>query len=260
MGSSRNRAGYGMTEVRSVHEIERMAEAGRIVAACHRELRKVIVPGISTAEIDAFAEKFIYKHKGKPAQKGYRGYPYATCASVNDGVCHGFPNRVALREGDIVTIDMVVELNGWLADSAWSYAVGRISDEAERLLRITRECLYLGIEKALAGNRVGDISHAIQTRAESEGFSVVRDYTGHGIGRVMHDGLFIPHFGPPGKGPRLQEGMVITIEPMLNTGSYYTRLEPDGWTVRTADGSLSAQYEHTIAITSNGPRILTEQD
>lgn len=249
-----------MTEIRTEKEIEHIARAGKIVTACHRELRKLVAPGISTLQIDSFVEKFIRSCGGTPAQKGYRGYPYATCTSVNDEICHSFPSRYVLEEGDIVKVDMVVDLNGWMADSAWSYAVGRVSAEVEKLMKITKECLYRGISKALAGNRTGDIAQAIQTLAEKEGFSVVRDYTGHGIGRVMHDGLFVPHYGHAGKGTRLMEGMVLTIEPMLNTGTFYTRLDTDGWTARTADGSLSAQYEHTLAITRGNPIILTEQD
>lgn len=249
-----------MTEIRSAKEIEYMAEAGKIVAACHRGLRKLVAPGVSTIELDAFAEKFIRANGGIPSQKGYRGYPYATCTSVNDEICHSFPGRYVLKDGDIVKIDMVVNLKGWLADSAWSYAVGNISEGTARLMDTAKECLYLGIGKAMAGNRIGDISNVVQNHAEKQGFSVVRDYTGHGIGRIMHDGLSVPHYGPPGRGMRLEEGMVLTIEPMINTGTYKTRLDPDGWTARTADGGLSAQYEHTIAITADGPRILTEQD
>jgi methionyl aminopeptidase len=249
-----------MTRIRTVQEIESMARAGEIVSACHRELRKLIAPGITTMEIDRFVEEFIHERGGIPSQKGYSGFPYATCASVNDEICHGFPDNNPLLEGDIVKIDMVVDLDGWLADSAWSYAVGRVSDETERLMKVTRECLYRGISKTTAGARVGDIANAIQTHAEAEGFSVVRDYTGHGIGKQMHDGLTIPHCGSAGKGLKLIEGMVLTIEPMINTGTYKTLIDADGWTARTADGGLSAQYEHTIAITSNGPLILTEQD
>ena len=249
-----------MTEIRTEKEISYIAKAGKIVAACHRELQKLVAPGISTLEIDAFAEKFIRSCGGIPSQKGYRGYPYATCTSVNDEICHSFPSRYVLEKGDIVKVDMVVDLNGWMADSAWSYAVGKISAEAEKLMKVTKECLYRGISKAMSGNRTGDIGHAIQTLAEKEGLSVVRDYTGHGIGRVMHNGLLVPHYRHSGRGSRLAEGMVLTIEPMLNTGAFYTRLDADGWTARTADGSLSAQYEHTIAISGNGSIILTEQD
>ncbi|GAX90359.1 type I methionyl aminopeptidase [Effusibacillus lacus] len=240
-------------------EIARMHEAGKLLAACHREIARMIRPGITTMEIDRFVEEYLREYGATPEQKGYRGYPYATCASVNDVICHGFPNKNPLQAGDIVTIDMVVNLNGWLADSAWSYAVGIISEEAERLLQVTKESLYLGIQQAVVGNRIGDISHAIQTHAESQGFSVVRQFIGHGIGQNIHEGPEVPHFGPPGRGPRLKEGMVITIEPMLNAGLYHAKIDLDGWTARTVDGSLSAQYEHTVAITVDGPLILTEQ-
>lgn len=249
-----------MVIIKTPQQIEKMGEAGKILTACHREIRKIIRPGITTMQIDSFAEDFIRSHGAKPEQKGYHGYPYATCASVNDEICHGFPNKTPLQEGDIVTIDMVVNLNGWLADSAWSYSVGQISGQAEELLRITKECLYIGIEKAVIGNRLGDVSHAIQTHAESHGFSVVRDFTGHGIGQRMHEDPKVLHFGQPNKGPRLSEGMVFTIEPMINAGAYKLTIDQNGWTARTMDGSLSAQYEHTLAITKNGPLVLTEQD
>jgi methionyl aminopeptidase len=245
--------------LKTKEEIALMKKAGELLAACHREIAEIICPGISTLEIDQFVEKYLEKHGATPEQKSYYGYPFATCASVNDVICHGFPNHEPLKEGDIVTIDMVVNLNGWLADSAWSYKIGEISKDAKRLLKVTKESLDLGIEKAVIGNRMGDISHAIQSYAESRGFAVVRDYTGHGIGKVIHEEPYVPHFGPPGEGVQLQEGMVITIEPMLNMGTYHTKLDPDGWTVRTMDGRLSAQYEHTIAITMDGPIILTQQ-
>lgn len=246
-----------MIILKSKEEIAMMREAGKILAACHQEISKRIKPGVTTWEIDQFVEEFLQKHGATPEQKGYHGYPFATCASVNDVICHGFPNKEPLKEGDIVTIDMVVNLHGWLADSAWSYGVGQISETAERLLKVTKEALFRGIEQAVIGNRIGDISHAIQTYAEGEGFSVVRQFIGHGIGTQMHEAPEVPHFGPPGRGPRLKEGMVITIEPMINVGSYHAKIDPDGWTARTVDGSLSAQYEHTIAITANGPEILT---
>ncbi|WCK53925.1 type I methionyl aminopeptidase [Aneurinibacillus sp. Ricciae_BoGa-3] len=247
-----------MIVIKTKEEIARMREAGKILAACHQEIAQRIKPGVTTQEIDQFAEQFILKHGATPEQKGYHGYQYATCASVNDVVCHGFPGKYELKDGDIVTIDMVVNLNGWLADSAWSYGVGNISQQARHLLDVTKKSLFLGIEQAVDGNRLGDISHAIQVYAESEGLSVVRDFTGHGIGQEMHEDPYVPHFGPAGKGPRLKEGMVITIEPMLNTGKFHTKVDEDGWTARTRDGSLSAQYEHTIAITADGPVILTE--
>lgn len=237
-----------------------MHAAGKILAACHREIAKMIRPGISTWDIEEFVESFLKRHGATPEQKGYKGYEYATCASVNDVICHGFPNKQPLKNGDIVTIDMVVNKDDWLADSAWSYAVGTITPEARKLLDVTKESMYRGIEQAVVGNRIGDISHAIQTYAEAEGFSVVRDFIGHAIGQEMHEEPQVPHFGPPGRGPRLKEGMVITVEPMLNIGKYHVKIDADGWTARTADGSLSAQYEHTIAITKNGPVILTDQE
>ncbi|MFC5451771.1 type I methionyl aminopeptidase [Paenibacillus aestuarii] len=248
-----------MITIKSKEQIEKMGHAGRILADCHKEIAKMIRPGITTWEIDQFVESFLAKHEAIPEQKGYRGYEYATCASVNDVICHGFPKKEALQDGDIVTIDMVVRKDGWLADSAWSYAVGNISPVAEKLLKVTKEALYKGIEKAVPGNRIGDVSHAIQVYAESQGFSVVRDFIGHGIGSEMHEEPQVPHYGPAGKGPRIKEGMVFTIEPMLNVGKFHAKIDLDGWTARTVDGSLSAQYEHTIAITSQGPIILTEQ-
>jgi methionyl aminopeptidase len=248
-----------MITIKTKEQIEKMKKAGAILAACHKEIAKMIRPGITSWEIDQFVERFLAKHGATPEQKGYRGYEYATCASVNDVICHGFPSKNPLQDGDIVTIDMVVNLDGWLADSAWSYAVGTVSEEAGKLLKVTKESLYKGIEKAVIGNRIGDISHAIQTYAEAQGFSVVRDFIGHAIGQNIHEEPQVPHFGPPGRGVRLKEGMVITIEPMLNIGKYFAKVDLDGWTARTVDGSLSAQYEHTIAITSQGPLILTEQ-
>ncbi|MGG1659345.1 type I methionyl aminopeptidase [Brevibacillus sp. NRS-1366] len=248
-----------MIILKTPEEIELMRAAGKILAACHREIATIIRPGISTWEIDQFVEEFLAKHNATPEQKGFHGYPYATCGSVNDVICHGFPKKEPLRDGDIVTIDMVVRKDDWLADSAWSYEVGNVSPEAKKLLKVTEKSLYLGIEQAVVGNRIGDISHAIQTYAQGEGYSVVRDFTGHGIGQEMHEEPYVPHFGPAGRGQRLKEGMVITIEPMLNIGTYHVSIDEDGWTARTRDGKLSAQYEHTIAITADGPVILTKQ-
>lgn len=249
-----------MIILKSEREINLMQEAGKILAACHKEIKKMIKPGISTLEIDSFVEKFLADHGATPEQKGYQGYQYATCASVNDEICHGFPNRKPLKDGDIVTIDMVVNLNGGLADSAWSYPVGNVSAEAEKLLTIAKESMYKGIEQAQVGNRLGDIGYAIQTHVEAEGFSAVRDFTGHGIGRSMHEDPAVLNYGTPGKGVKLREGMVITIEPMVNIGRFECTVDANGWTARTIDGKLSAQYEHTIAITKDGPRILTAQD
>ncbi|WP_404330910.1 type I methionyl aminopeptidase [Mesobacillus maritimus] len=249
-----------MIVLKSAREIEKMQEAGKLLAAIHKEIAKLLKPGITTWEIDEFVEGYLAKHGAKPEQKGYRGYQYATCASINDEVCHGFPRKEPLKEGDIVTIDMVVNLNGALADSAWSYSVGNVSEEAENLLKVTKEALYRGIAQCVPGNRVGDIGHAIQTLVEGEGMSVVREFIGHGIGASIHEKPDIPHFGLPGKGARLKEGMVFTIEPMVNLGEWRTKMDSNGWTARTIDNKLSAQYEHTIAITKNGPIILTEQD
>lgn len=248
-----------MITIKTEREINLMHEAGKILAATHKEISKMIKPGMTTWEIDQFVEKFLAENGAKPEQKGYRGYEYATCASINDEICHGFPRKKALKEGDIVTIDMVVNLNGALADSAWTYGVGNISKENKDLLKVTKECLYKGIEQAVAGNRLGDIGFAIQSYAESLGYSVVRDFTGHGIGPTLHEEPFVPHFGLAGKGLRLREGMVITIEPMINIGSWHSAMDSNGWTARTRDGKNSAQYEHTLAITSDGPKILTMQ-
>lgn len=241
-------------------EIEKMKKAGEILANTHKEIAKMIKPGISTEEIDKFVEKYLKEQGAYPEQKGYQGYPYATCASINDEICHGYPRKTPLKNGDIVTIDMVVNVDGWLADSAWSYAVGEISDEAQELLDVTKEALYKGIEKAVVGNRLGDIGHAIQSFVEERGYSVVRDFVGHGIGKDMHEDPQVPHYGTPGRGQRLVEGMVLTIEPMINRGVYRMKMDENGWTSRTVDGELSTQYEHTLAITKDGPVIITDQD
>ncbi|MBC8080466.1 MAG: type I methionyl aminopeptidase [Gorillibacterium sp.] len=248
-----------MILLKSSDEIFKMRQAGMILADCHKEIAKRIAPGVTTWELNEWVEEIIKSRGATPEQKGYHGYQYATCASVNDVICHGFPKRVPLKNGDIVTIDMVVNLNGWLADSAWSYGVGEITAEAADLLETTKASLYKGIEAAVPGNRIGDIGHAIQTFAEAKGYSVVRQFIGHGIGSIIHEEPEVPHYGIAGRGLRLKEGMVITIEPMLNAGHWEAFVEEDGWTARTVDGSLSAQYEHTIAITKDGPLILTAQ-
>ncbi|MGG3283708.1 type I methionyl aminopeptidase [Paenibacillus solani] len=248
-----------MIILKTQEQIAKMNKAGDILAECHRQIAKMIKPGVTTLEIDQFVERFLAEQGATPEQKGYHGFPFATCASVNDVICHGFPSNEPLKDGDIVTIDMVVKYDGWLADSAWSYPVGNVSEEAQHLLDVTKKALYLGIEQAVVGNRIGDISHAIQTYAESQNLSVVRHFVGHAIGETMHEEPQVPHYGPPNRGTRLKEGMVITIEPMLNIGTYQVKIDSDGWTARTADGKLSAQYEHTLAITKDGPVILTEQ-
>lgn len=249
-----------MINLKSQREIDGMKKAGEILASVHKELAKLIKVGITTWEIEEFVDGFLKEKGATPEQKGYQGYEYATCASVNDEICHGFPRKTPLKDGDIVTIDMVVNYNGYLADSAWTYTVGNASEESIKLLAVTKEALYKGIEQARVGNRIGDIGHAIQTYAEGEGFSVVRNFIGHGIGSVIHEKPDVPHYGLPNKGPRIKEGMVFTIEPMINVGSYDAKMDDNGWTARTIDGKNSAQYEHTIAITKDGPIILTDQD
>ncbi|PLS14724.1 type I methionyl aminopeptidase [Bacillus sp. M6-12] len=248
-----------MIVLKSDREIKAMQESGEILASCHKALAKLIVPGATTWEIEEFVSQYLKKHGATPEQKGYKGYEYATCASINEEICHGFPRKAPLKSGDIVTIDMVVNYKGALSDSAWTYKVGEVSKETERLLKVTEECLYKGIEQAAAGNRIGDIGHAIQTHAEGNGFSVVRDFIGHGIGTVIHEKPEVPHYGLPNRGLRLKEGMVFTIEPMINAGTYQSVRDANGWTASTADGKYSAQYEHTIAIMKDGPLILTQQ-
>lgn len=248
-----------LVTLKSELEIRKMHEAGRLLAACHREIKRRIRPGVSTLDIDRFVEEYLLKHGAYPEQKGYKGYPFATCASVNDEICHGFPRNHPLNSGDIVTIDMVVNLDGALADSAWTYGVGRISEDARRLMNTTLEALYCGIEKAVPCGWTSDIGTAIESRVESQGFSVVRDFAGHGIGPSIHEKPQILHFRTPFKGTMLKEGMVITIEPMVNAGSPLCTMDENGWTARTVDGSLSVQYEHTVAITASGPLILTQQ-
>ncbi|TFZ40364.1 type I methionyl aminopeptidase [Soehngenia longivitae] len=249
-----------MITIKTQEEIMKMKKAGEILADVHRKLSTMIKPGVSTLELDRFVEEYLISIGAFPEQKGYRGFPYSICASVNDEICHGFPRKEPLKEGDIVTIDMVVKYDGYLADSAWSYAVGQVSEKAKNLLDVTKEALYIGIEQAVVGNRLGDIGYAIQTFVESNGYSVVRDFVGHGIGKQMHEDPQVPHYGKPNRGIRLTEGMVITIEPMVNEGVYSIKIDDNEWTARTLDGKLSAQYEHTIAIMKDGPMILTNQD
>ncbi|MFE1244833.1 type I methionyl aminopeptidase [Fictibacillus sp. NPDC058756] len=248
-----------MVEIKSDKQIEKMKHAGSILAECHKALSKMVLPGITTLELDQFVERFLHERGAKPAQKGYMGYPFATCSSVNNEVCHGLPNRKPLKNGDILTVDFVVDHDGWLADSAWSYEVGKIAPEAQRLMKATRKALYKGIEQAQVGNRLGDIGNAIESYADRKGYSIVREFIGHGIGRNIHEEPQVHHIGERNTGIKLKEGMVITIEPIFNEGLPYITMGSDGWTALTYDGSLSVQYEHTVAITRNGPIILTEQ-
>lgn len=242
---------------KSKTELDLMREAGKIVALTHQELVKAIRPGITTKELDRIAEDFIRKQGAVPSFKGYHGYPASICASVNEELVHGIPGSRVLKEGDIISIDIGANIHGFHGDSAWTYPVGELSDEAFQLLRVTEESLYKGIEQVREGNRLTDIGHAIQNHVEAADFSVVRDYVGHGIGRQMHEDPQIPNYGPPGRGPRLKVGMALAIEPMVNAGTYHCKTLADDWTVVTADGSLSAHFEHTVSLTEDGPEILT---
>ncbi|MBX6394238.1 MAG: type I methionyl aminopeptidase [Alicyclobacillaceae bacterium] len=242
---------------KSKAELEWMREAGRIVALAHEAVAKAVAPGITTRELDRIADEVIRKHGAVPSFKGYHGYPASICVSVNEELVHGIPGDRKLAEGDIVSIDIGAMYHGYHGDAAVTLPVGKISDLAKRLLQVTEEALYKGIEKAVVGNRLSDISHAVQVHVESHGFSVVRDYVGHGIGQNMHEDPQIPNFGPPGHGPRLRPGMTLAIEPMVNAGSYHVKTLADNWTVVTADGSLAAHFEHTIAVTEGEPEILT---
>jgi len=250
-----------MIFLKSSAEIEKMRASGRVVAHALRAMSEAIVPGkTSPAELDAIAVRIVAEAGGSASFLNYRGFPASTCISVNQVVVHGIPTKTPLQEGDIVSLDMGVLLNGWHADGAWTYPVGTISPEAQRLLNVTRESLYQGIGKARVGNRIGDIAHAVQTYVERNGYSVVRDLVGHGIGRKLHEEpTSVPNFGSPGKGEVLREGTTICIEPMVNQGAYRVRTLADKWTLVTADGKLSAHFEHTIAITRDGAEILTQE-
>jgi len=247
-------------ELKTREHIRGIRRAGRIVAACHKALSQRLAPGVTTREIDRFVERFMLDRGATPAQKGYKGYPYATCASVNDVVCHGFPDTEPLESGDVVTIDMVADVNGWKADSAWTYIIGKSTAATEKLLRVAKQAMQDGIKLAQPGNYIGDIGHAVQMRAEREGYNVVRMFVGHGIGRQMHEYPNVEHYGPPGQGVKLEEGMVLTVEPIITSGRADVYIARDGWTARTMDGSWSAQFEHTIAITKDGPIVLTRWD
>lgn len=235
-----------------------MRDAGRIVALTHQELQKHITPGITTEELDRIAEAFIRKHDAFPSFKGYNGFRGSICTSVNKQLVHGIPGDTVLKDGDIISIDIGAKYNGYHGDSAWTYAVGKIDDESQRLLDVTEESLYEGLKEAKPGERLSNISHAIQKFVEANGFSIVREYVGHGVGKDLHEDPDIPHYGPPNKGPRLRPGMVLAIEPMVNAGRRYVKTLADNWTVVTVDGKRCAHFEHTIAITETGFEILTK--
>jgi methionyl aminopeptidase len=238
-------------------EIEQMAAAGRILARCHAILKSKARPGVTTADLDAAAERFIRSQGAEPAFKGYRGFPGSICASPNSMVVHGIPGPYELQRGDLLSIDIGVVLDGWVADAAITHAIGNVTPIASRLLTTTRSALFDAVDQVRAGNRLGDVSHAVQTRVEGDGFAVIRSLVGHGIGREMHEDPQIPNFGEPGSGPELEEGMVLAIEPMVNVGTHHVRMGQDNWAVYSQDGSLAAHFEHTVAVTSDGPRILT---
>ncbi|KAA0765289.1 type I methionyl aminopeptidase [Bacillus sp. SH5-2] len=238
-------------------EIEIMREAGRIVALTHQELKQHITPGITTKELDQIAEKTIQKYGATPSFKGYNGFPGSICASVNEELVHGIPGKRKLKEGDIISIDIGAKYNGYHGDSAWTYPVGNISESVQKLLDVTEKSLYLGLEQVKPGESLSNISHAVQTHAEENGFSIVREYVGHGIGQDLHEDPQIPHYGPPNRGPRLKPGMVICVEPMVNQGRRYVKTLSDDWTVVTVDGKWCAHFEHTIALTEAGYEILT---
>jgi len=246
-----------MIVCKSPAEIEKMRAANQVVARVLEELTAMVAPGVSTADLDATAEARVRAAGAEPAFKGYRGYPATLCASVNEQVIHGIPSKTPLKSGDIVSLDMGVKLNGYYGDSAVTVPVGTVGEDVARLLRVTQEALEHGIAQVKVGGRISDIGHAIQAHVESHGFSVVREFVGHGIGASLHEEPQIANYGEPGRGPRLAEGMTLAIEPMVNMGKAAVKVLADGWTAVTRDGSLSAHFEHTVAVTKDGPLVLT---
>ncbi len=238
-------------------EIDAMAAAGEILVKCMNLLAGKVRPGVTTADLDAAAEKFIRSQGATPAFKGYRGFPGSICASPNHMVVHGIPGKFKLKKGDILSVDIGVVKDGWVADAARTFGVGEISPVAARLLEVTEEALFRAVEQCRAGNRLGDVSHAVQAHVEANGFSIVRSLVGHGIGRNMHEEPQIPNYGPPGRGIVLEEGMVLAVEPMVTAGRHMVRMGDDGWAIYSQDGSLAAHFEFTVAITAEGPRVLT---
>ena len=234
-----------------------MRASGRLAGLVLQKLRSLVQPGVTTIEIDAHAEKMIRDAGALPTFKGYNGFPYSICASVNEQIVHGFPSKYVLKEGDILSIDCGATLEGFVGDTATTVPVGQVGEDRLKLLRVTEECLRLAIEQCRAGSHLGDIGFAVQSYAEAEGYSVVRDYVGHGIGRRMHEDPQIPNYGKPGKGPKIKKGYVFALEPMINLGSLHTKTLKDGWTVVTVDGQPSAHFEHTVAVTEEGPEVLT---
>lgn len=244
--------------LKSPDEIERMRKSSLVVAEILAAVRVAVWPGITTIELERLCEEYLKKRKVRPAFKGYKGYPYCLCTSVNEEVVHGMPSKRVLKEGDILSVDVGIECGGYYGDAAITIPVGRISDDADRLIKVTADSLSLAIEKAVIGNRLFDISYAVQNYVEGNGFSVVRAFVGHGIGRELHEPPQVPNFGTPDKGVRLKAGMVLAIEPMINAGGSDVVVMEDGWTAVTKDGSLSAHFEHTVAITEKGPYVLSK--
>jgi methionyl aminopeptidase len=242
---------------KSPAEIEQMAEAGAIHARTMRLLESKVREGVTTADLDAAAEKYIRSQGAEPSFKGYRGFPGSICASPNSMVVHGIPGPYKLGRGDLISVDIGVTYKGWVADGAVTFPVGPVTPIARKLLDVTRESLFDAVEQCRPGNRLGDVSHAVQKRVEDNGLSIVRSLVGHGIGRDMHEDPQIPNYGEPGKGPRLEEGMVLAVEPMVNAGRHMVRMGDDGWAIYSQDGSLAAHFEFTVAVTAGGPRILT---
>ncbi len=247
-----------MIHLRNEREIEAIRYSCQIVVETLLMVGEIIQEGMTTADLDAEIEKFITRRRARPAFKGYKGFPASACISLNDEVVHGIPNNKVIKKGDLVKVDVGVECNGYFGDAAMTYSIGEPDEETARLMRVTKEALMIGIEQAQYGKRLSDISHAIQKHVEGAGYNVVRQLVGHGIGKKLHEDPQVPNYGRPGRGPRLRPGMVLAIEPMVNAGTYDVVTDEDGWTVRSADGSLSAHYEHTVVIRKNEAEILTK--
>jgi len=245
--------------IKNEKEIELLRQAGRIVGLTHQYLKPFIKEGISTKKLDELAEKFILSQGATPSFKGYGGFPGSICTSINDVLVHGIPNaKHILKNGDIISVDIGANFKGYHGDSAWTYAVGEVSEEAKELMKVTEESLFKGLEQVKPGNRISDISHAVQTFVEAHGYGVPRDYTGHGVGSNLHEDPIIPNYGIAGRGPKIVKGMVIAVEPMVTLGDYHTRTLLDDWTVKTLDGKITAHYEHTVVVTDEGYEILTK--
>ncbi|BAS29067.1 type I methionyl aminopeptidase [Limnochorda pilosa] len=249
-----------MIILKSPEEVRLLRRAGRLVAEAHARVAEMVRPGVTTEELDRAVDELIRRAGGVPTFKGYHGYPASICTSVDHEVIHGIPGPRRLHEGQIVSVDVGATLDGYVGDGAWTYPVGRIPPEVERLLEVTQAALYKGIEAARVGNRVSDIGHAVQRFVEAHGYSVVREFVGHGVGRSMHEDPQVPNYGKPGRGPRIKEGLCVAIEPMVNMGGHQVRILSDQWTAVTVDGLPSAHFEHTVIVTRDGPEILTRLD